>query len=362
MSTDPSGQIARGLPGAAPLTRNLGPSWGCGFLLWAGRWWPRWFFRSTLMAGTWVALGLLPVQRAHSRAYLARVLGRPPRLVDVWRHFLAFTDFLIVKLRASCGAAVDCALEPENAAAFEALVRSDRPALFGAFHFGGADLLGYLLSERGRRVTIIRLRMGNSTDTRLLGRRFSDRVSFLWINDPAHLLFGLKAAIEAGDSLALKCDRPEFSAKTEPFHFLGAQRLFPFTIYHLAILFNRPVVFCNAIPESATDGLRVFASPVFTPDPAVNRTTNLRLARQHFQAVLAQLEVLVRRHPFLWFNFLPLNPEIPSPSPSPCPPRPTTIEAPGSGNLLGYSKPAAALESGNLLGYSTQEKGPFSGA
>ena len=297
---------------SATLTRNLGPSWGCDFLLWAGRWWPRWFFRGMLMTGTWVGLAFLPVQRAHSRAYLAVALGRPARLIDAWRHFFAFTDFLMLKLRAGCGADVRCTLAPENAAAFESLVRSDRPALFGTFHFGGSDLLGYLLSERGRRVSILRLRMGNSTDTHLLGQRFAEKVSFLWVNDPAHLLFDLKAAIEAGDSLALKCDRPEFSAKTEAFQFLGARRMFPFTIYHLAILFDRPVVFCTAVPETAKDELRVFASTVFTPDPRASRDANTRAARQHFQSVLAQLEVLVRRHPFLWFNFLPLNPEAPT--------------------------------------------------
>ena len=294
------------------LARNLGPSWGCGFLLWAEHWWPRWCFRPILMAGTWVALAFMPVQRAHSRAYLAVVLGRPARLREVWRHFLAFVDFLILKLRAGRGVAVGCVLEPENETAFEALKDSGRPALFGAFHFGGSDLLGYLLGERGRRVSIIRLRVGNSADTRLLGRQFADQVSFLWINDPANLLFELKAALEAGDSLAMKCDRLEFSARTEPFHFLGARRMFPFTIYHLALMFDRPVVFCSAIPDAAKDELRVFASPVFTPDPAAGRDANIFTARQHFQTVLTQLEHLVRQHPFLWFNFLPLNPEAPS--------------------------------------------------
>jgi predicted LPLAT superfamily acyltransferase len=58
--------------------------------------------------------------------------------------------------------------------------------------------------------------------------------------------------------------------------------------------------------------LQVFASPVFTPDPAGSREANTSAARQHFQAVLTQLETLVRQHPFLWFNFLPLNPEAPA--------------------------------------------------
>ncbi len=299
---------------SAPSTvpRNPGPSWGYSFLLWAERWWPRWFFRPVLMAGTWVGLAFMPAQRAHSRAYLAVILGRPAGLIEVWRHFFAFADFLMLKLRAGRGVPVRCALEPVNEPAFEALVGSGRPALFGTFHFGGSDLLGYLLSARGRRVTIIRQRVGNSDDTRLLGERFAEKVSFLWINDPAALLFDLKAAIEAGESLALKCDRLEFSAKAEPFEFLGARRLFPFTIYHLALLFDRPVVFCTALPETARDGLRVWASPVFTPDPAVGRAANTQAARVHFQAVLTQLEGLVRAHPFLWFNFLPLNPPVPA--------------------------------------------------
>ncbi len=289
--------------------RNPGPECGYAFLSWAERTWPRCLFRPALRIGTWVGVLCMPAQRAHSHAYLAVVLGRPARLAEVWRHFHSFADVLLLTLRAGRGAAVRCVLAPENEAAFESLVRSDRPALFGTFHFGGSDLLGYLLSERGRRVSILRLQVGNSTDTRWLGARFGEQVSFLWVNDPAHLLFDLKAAIESGESLALKCDRLEFSAKNEPFRFLGAPRLFPFTVYHLAVMFDRPVVFCTAVPECGSDTLHVVSSPVFIPNAAADRPTNLRAAREHFQGVLTQLEALVVQHPYLWFNFLPLNPE-----------------------------------------------------
>jgi len=297
-----------------PSPRNPGPRWGFGFLLWAERWWPRWFFKPMLMAGTWVAVAFMPAQRAHSRTYLAVVLAKPPRLRDIWRHFLSFAESLVLELRVGRGAAIRCVLEPENEADFEALLATGKPALFGSFHFGASDLLGYLLGERGRRVSIIRLRVANSDDTRLLGRRYSERISFLWINDPQNLLFELKAAIEAGESLALKCDRVEFSARTEPFDFLGRRRMFPFTIYHLAVLFDRPVVFCMAVPASG-DELRLIASPAFAPDPAAGRDANARAARTHFQAVLVQLETLVRQHPLQWFNFLPLNPEAAAPDP-----------------------------------------------
>jgi predicted LPLAT superfamily acyltransferase len=288
---------------------NPGPRWGYAFLSWAERSWPKWIFRPGLMLGSWVGLALMHAARKHSHAYLTVVLGRPPRLIEQWRHFFAFTEVLMLKFRAGRGAKMRCRLEAENANGFESLVRSGRPALFGSFHFGSSDLLGFLLGERGRRVSILRLKLGNSADVRLLGEQFAEHVSLLWVNDPANVLFTLKAALDAGESVALKCDRFEYSARVEPFHFLGAQRLFPFTIYHLALLFDRPVVFCLAVSGMPADELNVFASPVFTPDSARSRVANLDAARVHFQAVVAQLETLVRRHPMLWFNFLALNPE-----------------------------------------------------
>lgn len=287
--------------------RNPGPSWGYWFLQHADHWLPRPLFRASLMLGTWVALAFMGAQRRHSREYLALVLGRPPRLLEVWRHFFAFADSLMVKLRVARGVPHRCRLDSAHGPAFDALVDSGRPALFGTFHFGNSDLLGFLLGGRGRPLAIIRQQVGNSADTRWLGRLFGQWVSFIWVNDPGRLPFALKETVETGSSLAMQCDRLEYSSKSEPFHFLGRTRLFPFTIYHLALLFDRPVEFCVGVPESPAATL-VVASPVFTPDGA-GRDANLQRARDHFQAVLAQLETLVRQHPLLWFNFLPLNPE-----------------------------------------------------
>lgn len=290
--------------------RNPGPAWGYRFLQQADRLLPSWLFRPGLMAGTWVAVAFMPGPRRHSREFLSLVLGRPARLIEVWRHFQAFADSLMVKLRVARGAPHHCRLDPATAAGFEALARSDRPALFGTFHVGDSDLLGFLLSHYERSVAIVRLRVGNSDDTAWLGRLFGRHVSFVWVNDPDRLVFALKEAIDAGRSLAMQCDRIEFSARTEAFEFLGRRRRFPFTIYHLAILFDRPVVFSVGLPGARNDTL-VVSSPVFMPDPA-DRAASLATARRHFQAVLAQVETMIRRRPTLWFNFLPLNPEADS--------------------------------------------------
>jgi len=261
------------------------------------------------MAGTWIGLACMPLQRAHSRDYLRLVLGRPARLIDVWRHFFAFAESLMFRLRVARTGRIRSRLSPKHAAELERLLESGEPALFGTFHFGSSDLLGYMLGDRIHHVSVIRLNVGNSDDTRRLGERFGGRVSFLWINERADHLFELKLALESGESLAMKCDRVEFTGKVETFSYLGVPRRFPVPIYHLAILTGRPVVFCIGLPRDSDDEIEVTSSAVFRADPAAGRAANLEAARIHFRSVLDRLETLNRKFPFQWFNFMPMNPE-----------------------------------------------------
>ncbi|HUR57760.1 MAG TPA: hypothetical protein VM029_08620 [Opitutaceae bacterium] len=293
--------------------RNHGPKWGFRFLQRAQRC-PRWFLQGPLMLGIWVAVACMPTQRRYSREFLSLLHGRRAGWLDVWRHFSAYVEFLLLRLRAAGGEPVASALDPENAGEFRTLLSNGEPALFGTFHFGHSDLIGFMLPrEKNRRIAMMRLRVANSEDTEMLERQFGEAVSFIWVNDPDNLLFAIKAAIERGDSLAMQCDRAEYSAKTEDFHFLGARRTFPFTIYHLAVLFRRPVIFCFGVPDDA-GGTRIIAMPVFRAQPELRSAENLQRGRTHFQTVLERLESLVRQHPHLWFNFLPLNPTAPAPA------------------------------------------------
>ena len=97
-----------------------------------------------------------------------------------------------------------------------------------------------------------------------------------------------------------------FSARTESFEFLGAKRLFPVTIYYLAMIFGRSVILSVGMPTKT--GAELFASPLFSPQPGESRTALMARAREHFQDFLRHLETLLREKPYQWFNFTPLNP------------------------------------------------------
>jgi len=296
-------------PANPPAPRNPGPTWGYRFLRACDALLPEKIYRPLRMIGTWIALVGMPKQRAHSRAYLATITGRRPTLAEIFRHFFAFEEFLMLRLRVAAGQHHWGELATD-AHGFRAFLRSNQPALLGTFHIGHSDLTGFLLGpQEKRRVFMVRQRVGNSHDIELLGARYAHWVTFIWVNEPENLLFALKDAIAAGGSVAMKCDRLEFSAKTEAFDFLGAHRLFPFTIYHLALIFRLPVVLSVGLPDYPGRSM-IHSSPLFVPD-AAGKAANLARARLHFQDFLTRIESLLRKAPEQWFNFLELNPPAP---------------------------------------------------
>ena len=296
------------MTGEAPLsTRNPGPSWGFFFLRLCDRIAPEILFKPARALGTWIAVALMPRQRRYSRAYLATILDRRPTLLDTFRHFFAFEESLMHKLRVANGRPHQTAVAP-GSIHFKEYLQTGKHAFLGTFHVGRSDLLGFLLGPReDHRVFMVRHRVANSHDTDKLGALFGKWLTFIWVNEPENLLFALKEAIASGGSVAMNCDRLEFTSKTEAFQFLGASRLFPFTIYHLGLIFKLPVLLSVGTPGDP--GVSVLhSSPIWSPDEALSKAENLSRARQHFQGFLNQLENLLRADPYLWFNFIELNP------------------------------------------------------
>jgi lauroyl/myristoyl acyltransferase len=178
------------------------------------------------------------------------------------------------------------------------LVRSGTQILYGSFHIGCSDLLGYTLSDGFCPVYMIRLKVGNSHDTERFARIYKG-VTILWMNDPQSVLFGINKAIGEGASITMLCDRPEFSSKNEDFVFLGRKQKFPVTIYHLSAMYRLPVAFCFAIYNG--ERVETFAPKPFMPEGGKREI--LKAGHEHFQQVLRDVETLLAEHPYHWFNF-----------------------------------------------------------
>ncbi len=300
--------------------RNPGPNWGYRFLRTADIITPEFIYKPFRAIGTLIAMVFMPGERRHSREYLSFALGRRPSWRDVFRHFFAFEESLMTKLRVLNGRPHKTIYGP-GADDFRHWMETGGDILLGTFHVGNSDMQGFQIGDENyagihKKTYIVRERVGNSHDTEKFAQKYGGRIAFIWVNDPQELIYALKDAASAGGTIALQCDRCEYSARTAEFDFLGAKRRFPITIYILAAIFKRPVILAFGTPQSP-DVAVLHASPRFEVIPGETRAATLARGHQHFQEFLRRLEKNLRENPCLWFNFIPWN----SPSPiSPAPP------------------------------------------
>jgi predicted LPLAT superfamily acyltransferase len=268
---------------------------------------PEFAFMPLRAAGTMIAMAFMHGQRRHSREYLSIVLPRPPGTWDVFRHFFAFEESLMAKLRVANGRDIPCEYDP-SAVAFKAWLAGGGPVLLGTFHVGASDMLGFQIGcHERRRIHLIRHRVANSRDTERLAEISGGLVEFIWGNEPLEMIFALKSAAESGDAIAMQCDRIENARQTADFEFLGARRLFPITIYRLALILGRPVILTVGVPLGSGRSL-LYGTPRFDLVPGEDRGEAIARGKVHFQGFLRMVERLLRERPYLWFNFIPLNP------------------------------------------------------
>ena len=211
------------------------------------------------------------------------------------------------RLRIANGREVACECTP-GSEEFRNWMDNGGPALLGTMHVGASDTMGFQLARRARSpICLVRRRVMNSHDTEALERMCGESLKIIWVNDPADFLFSLKEAAACNRTIAIQCDRLDPGVRTGAFEFLGARRLFPVSIYHLAIILERPVLLSFGI--QTRDGTsQLHASPLLQRKAGESKEEYLRRAHAHFQAFLRQLEGHLRTTPWDWFNFTPLNP------------------------------------------------------
>lgn len=303
--------FVRARQGSSTATeRNPGPDGSYVLIGWSLKHMPGWFNRAGMDIGTWIAWATLPRQRGYSRQYLRLALGREPTTHEIWTHIRTYTEYLILRLGICEGEEPKVRFEDGHGDELRVWLAEERATLYGTMHVGHSDLLGFLLGNLGGRAHMVRKKVGNSDDIDRLASRYAGSVSFIWINDWSRLILAMNDALRSGCSLAMQCDRFEYSSKREGFDFFGQRLLFPFTIYHLAIMHGLPVTLSYAVAAEGEPGsIVVYMPPMFHPRPgSEHRAENFAAAHAHFQGFLAMIEAQLRRTPYLWFNFTPMNP------------------------------------------------------
>ncbi|MGH7188713.1 MAG: hypothetical protein ACREF0_05940 [Acetobacteraceae bacterium] len=236
-----------------------------------------------------------------SRQYLARVLGRPPRLTDVLRHYWTFAScvldraFLLneqIEQFDVCVHGEEVMLEIER--------RGNGCMLFGA-HFGSFEVARAIGRRRCVPISLL-MYEENARKVRSALAAINPRLEteVLGLGRPGSLI-AVAERLRRGHFVGLLADR-NLEAKDFVRHpFLGAPAAFPRGPFRVAILLDRPVVMVIGI-YSGGRRYEVFFETLGCPSewPHQDREGCVECMVERY---VSRLEYYCRMAPFNWFNF-----------------------------------------------------------
>jgi predicted LPLAT superfamily acyltransferase len=277
--------------------------------------------QSAIRLGAWIALRLgrrlaqlflypvclyflvsSPAAMRSSRDYLQRVLGRRPRMREVYRHFLTFASCVLdrVFLLNEQEKWFDISVQGE-----EIVRRIDAEGggclLFGA-HFGSFEtarvvgrryrdlpvsLLMYEVNARKIRMALAAINPRLETEVIGLGRLDS--------------LILVAERLRAGHFVGVLADRNVDGKDMRLIPFFGAEAAFPQGPFRVAMLLHRPVVMMAGVYKGR--GRYEVRFELLAPASEARPADPEAWLDEIMRRYVSRLEALCREAPYNWFNF-----------------------------------------------------------
>ncbi len=179
-------------------------------------------------------------------------------------------------------------------------LEGDEGFLIAGSHVGSMEMAGYMLGLKDKPINAVVYGGETASLQHHRASVLNDHgVKMIPVSEDLSHLFIIKAALEAGESVSMPCDRMLGSNKYVECDFLGAPARFPVGAFMLAAQLEKEVVALFNVKEG-TSAYKVFVRPVEVEREGLGtRKVAEALARQYVK----ELESVVRAYPRQWFNF-----------------------------------------------------------
>ncbi len=243
-----------------------------------------------------------PRARKASRDYLQRVLGRPPRLAERFRHFHSFASCVHDRVYLLNGRfdLFDIRIHGREVLD-DVIARGDGVFLMGA-HMGSFEVVRAVGRQQpGLRVAMVmyeeNARQINAALAAISPAAVQDIVPLGQLDS----MLQVQARLDEGVLLGVLADRALDTGPTQMLPFLGQPAAFPLSAMRLAAMLKRPVVFMTGRYLGGNRYAIHFEK--LADFSQVERAGRDAAIRQAVSDYAACLERHCRAAPYNWFNF-----------------------------------------------------------
>lgn len=248
---------------------------------------------------------LAPAARRASRAYLARVLGRPARWRDVYRHLLVFASTIHDRVYLLSERFDLFDIRVHGAELVDAALTAGRGAFLVGAHFGSFEALRAIGRTRPHLRVAIMMYEGNASNVNAVLATINPAVKqdVISLGRPEAMLEA-REYLDSGAMIGMLADRTlrqEGDDTLLPVDMLGARAAFPLGPMRMAAILGRPVIFLTGVYRGGNRyDVHFEALADFSDTARGDRAVQIEAAVQRYVGLLEQH---CRRAPYNWFNF-----------------------------------------------------------
>jgi predicted LPLAT superfamily acyltransferase len=242
-------------------------------------------------------------ERAASRAFLARALGREPTWRDVYRHFLAFSQVTLDRLYLMAESFRRFRVETHGLDALDEAMNVGKGTLVLSAHLGSFDALRVLSERRPDAVIRILLDVGQNAGLSTLLNALNPQLAEMIMDarrPGPQLVLDMQSALAKNAVVSTLVDRLRPGNPAVTVNFLGAPASFPASPWMLAAALRVPVILAFGLYAGGRRYDLYFERfDVELPKDRQLRAAALTVIVQRFSDRLAHY---VRMAPYNWFN------------------------------------------------------------
>lgn len=253
-------------------------------------------------------------ERRASRAYLARVFGRPPTWLDLFRHLHCFSATILDRAFMLAESFRRFDIRSHGLVELHRVIDSGRGTLLLGSHLGSFEALRVLSLKRPDVQVRVVLDVGQNPQLTATLNALNPAIAATVIDagqDGTAIVLAIREALERNAIVTLLADRARPGDAAVRCDFLGASAPFPTGPWLIAAALKVPVCLCFGLYRGGNRydlHFETFADAVEIP-----RSGRQAALAQVIARYAARLEHYARLAPYNWFNFYDFwqHPEVP---------------------------------------------------